>query len=382
MDQRSIFQYSVSQSSLGSALKKSEPLSTTLVNKSLLNKTPRLMLGISVLLSAIFAMPTAQAASCKLPKSYYKNVSCTPASGYFLAIKDFGAPVALIDSRGKVAVDLSRYQKVDVNKMAGGLFPVLRNGRVGYINMQGQEVIPPNYDILSGGQGWARPVSDGRIVVKKSSQYGVISTGNDTIVPFSSAISDIDNYRGGVARVRKNKAVSWVDKNGKATTDPNAKVSSRNDTRSDNRNERDISARSVPTNKTTNEVDVRNNVSEIAPEAPRRLAEFSTLQPHQQDGRWGFIDEDNVIMITYSFDEVRPFSEGVAGVRVDDKWGFLNLGGELVIPFTFEDSSIITTDNDKEMPAFVFKNGKAWVSNLDNGAKICIDIKGDYASCI
>ncbi|BFM02759.1 hypothetical protein Psyaliredsea_14060 [Psychrobacter alimentarius] len=64
-------------------------------------------------------------------------------------------------------VDLSRYQKVDVNKLSGGLLPVQRNNRVGYLNMKGREVVPAMYDVLSESQGWARPVSDGRIVVKK-----------------------------------------------------------------------------------------------------------------------------------------------------------------------------------------------------------------------
>lgn len=359
----------MSQCPSGSSEKRLKLLQSS---KKLTKMTPRLVVAISVLLSAIFVIPTAQAASCKLPKSYYKNVSCTSSRGYFLAMKDFGAPVALIDSRGKPVVDLSRYQKVDANKIAGGLFPVQRSGRVGYVNMQGREVIPTIYDTLSGGQGWARPVSDGRIVVKKSGQYGVISTSNSTIVSFSSAISDIDDYRGGVARVRKNKAISWLDKNGNATVDPNAKVVSRND-----------NARAAPSNitqeYTNNDSVPRNNASTSVP--PRRPAGFTTLQPHQQDGKWGFVDEKDVIMITYSFDEVRPFSDGLAGVRVDDKWGFLNLGGELVIPFRFENSAIMNSNSDKDAPSFVFKNGKAWVNSLENGGKICIDKEGTYVSC-
>ena len=156
-------------------------------------------------------MSNAQAASCKIPKSYYKNVSCTASSGYFLAIKDFGAPVALIDKQGKSVVDLSRYQKVDADKISGGLLPVLRNGRVGYVNMQGRETIPAMYDMLKESQGWARPVSEGRIVVKQNGHYGVIDTANKTIVPFSAAISDIDDYRSGMTRVRKNQAISWLN---------------------------------------------------------------------------------------------------------------------------------------------------------------------------
>lgn len=345
----------------------------------------RLSFAIGALLTTIVAMSTAQAASCKLPKSYYKNVSCTTKSGYFLAVKDFGAPVALIDSSGKKLVDLTRYQKVDIDKIASGLLPVLRNSHVGYVDMQGREVVPTIYDMLSGGQGWARPVSDGRIVVKRGGQYGVISTSNQIIVPFSSAISDIDNYRGGMARVSKNKVISWLDKNGNPASNPNG-------------SSRDKSAPAATNNakKTVSNSTAKDNVSSSNQQPPS--APFTTLQPQQQDGRWGFVDEQNVIMITYSFDEVRPFSEGLAGVRIKDNWGFLSLGGELVIPFQFDNflpdtlqadsvtsesnsATISEGDDSQGMLAFVFKDGKAWVGNLKDGSKICINKEGEIVSC-
>ena len=311
---------------------------------------------MSIITATSFLMSNAQAASCKIPKSYYKNVSCTASSGYFLAIKDFGAPVALINKQGKSVVDLSRYQKVDADKISGGLLPVLRNGRVGYVNMQGRETIPAMYDMLKESQGWARPVSEGRIVVKQNGHYGVIDTANKTIVPFSASISDIDDYRSGMTRVRKNQAISWLDKNGKPTRDPNSNSKADSQTSTTNENVKDM--------------------QQSAPSSP-----FTTLQPRQQDGRWGFVDDNNVTMITYSFDEVRPFSEGLAGVRIDNEWGFVNLGGELVIPFRFDKSGVSVGDSYKDQPAFVFTSGKAWIGNLKNGAKMCIDKEGSSVGC-
>nr|WP_313973696.1 WG repeat-containing protein [uncultured Psychrobacter sp.] len=312
--------------------------------------------ALGVLTAGLLLMPSAQAVSCKIPKSYYKNVSCTSSSGYFLAIKDFGDPVALIDKQGKIVVDLLRYQRVDADKLSGGLLPVLRNGRVGYVNMQGREVIPAMYDMLKEGQNWARPVSEGRIVVKQNGHYGVIDTANKTIVPFAAGISDIDDYRGGRTRVRKNDAISWLDKNGKPTSDPNSKAASQN---------------SKSTLVSSNEA---------AQKLPPSRS-FTTLQPRQQDGKWGFVDDNNVSMITYSFDEVRPFSEGLAGVRIDNEWGFVNLGGELVIPFRFENGGVNTSDHYKDQPAFVFTEGKAWIGNLKDGDKMCIDKEGDSIAC-
>ena len=320
-----------------------------------------LYMCLGALLAIVMGMP-AHAASCKLPKSYYKNVSCTSSSGYFLAIKDFGAPVALIDSKGKAVVDLSRYQEIKADKIAGGLIPVQRSNKVGYINMKGREVIPVVYDLLGESAGWARGVSEGRIVVKKNGNYGVINTANKIIVPFSAAISDIDDYRGGVARVNKSRAISWLDKNGNTTSDPNGKDS-------------DESAASSSSSQSN------SAQSSSVQSKPVPLNRFTTLQPSQQDGKWGFVDDNNVIMITYSFDEVQSFSEGLAGVRIGKDWGFLSLGGELVIPFRFSDSGVSENDSYKGKPAFVFTDGKAWIGNLKNGNKMCIDKEGASISC-
>lgn len=327
--------------------------------------TSRLCFALSLLLSAVFIMPSAQAAKCKLPKSYYKNVSCTSSSGYFLAIKDFGAPVALLNSSGKKVADLSRYEKVAGDKIAGGLIPVQRSGRVGYVNMQGREVIPTVYDVLDDSSGWARPVSEGRIVVKKDGNYGVIDTANKTIVAFSASISSIDNYRSGIAQVRKNQSVSQLDKNGKVVSNSN-----NSDLNNSDSNRSNGSAAAANNIKNSQSKSLSSNTNG-----------FTTLQPSQQDGKWGFVDDENVTMITYSFDEVRPFSEGLAGVRVDNNWGFLNLGGELVIPFRFDNSGVIASERYKGESAFVFKSGKAWIGNLQNGNKMCIDKNGTSVGC-
>ena len=374
-------------------LSKRSLLLTTSEDPSSLIK--RCALTIGMLTTALFVIPSAQAASCKIPKSYYKNVSCTASSGYFLAVKDFGAPVALIDKQGKSLVDLTRYQKVDTDKISAGLLPVMRNSHVGYLNMQGREVIPVMYDVLNDGQGWARPVSEGRIVVKQGGHYGVIDTANRTIVPFSAAISDIDDYRGGMARVRKNKAISWLDKEGniKNTNTQNADVKKDNSKSNDGK-----SAKNSRVNDRT-----ATSKSEVTPSARANSTQknsasipinrFTTLQPRQQDGRWGFVDDNNVTMITYSFDEVRPFSEGLAGVRIDAEWGFINLGGELVIPFSFKDFDGSNNFNDsnnkslsldsryKNKPSFVFVADKAWIGRLENGTKMCIDKEGAAVAC-
>lgn len=320
---------------------------------------------VRTLMTATLTMGSvsAIAAGCNIPKSYYKNVSCTADSRYFFAVKDSGAPVALIDKHGKKVVDLSRYQKVDTDKIREGLIPVQRGNKVGYVNMKGREVIPAVYDVLLnevGSRGWARAVSEGRIVVKKNGQYGVINTANKVIVPFSSDITSIDDYQGGRAQVTKgSKGMMWLDKQGK-----------------------------ISKMATTNGANTNNTVASAAKSSSSRSSAASQssaksmiLYPDQQDGRWGFVDDKNVTMITYSFDEVMPFSEGLAGVRIANNWGFINLGGELVIPFRFDDAGVTKSERYKGVKPFTFTQGKAWVGSLKNGGKICINKQGTNVTC-
>ncbi|MEJ6070155.1 WG repeat-containing protein, partial [Psychrobacter sp. 16-Bac2893] len=222
-------------------------------------------------------------------------------------VKDFGAPVALIDKQGKSLVDLTRYQKVDADKISAGLLPVMRNSHVGYLNMQGREVIPVMYDVLNDGQGWARPVSEGRIVVKQGGHYGVIDTANRTIIPFSAAISDIDDYRGGMARVRKNKAISWLDKEGniknantQSTNTQNAGVKKDNSKSNDGKSAKNsrVNDRTAASKSEVKPSARANSTQKNSASIP--INRFTTLQPRQQDGRWGFVDDNNVTMITYS----------------------------------------------------------------------------------
>jgi hypothetical protein len=83
----------------------------------------------------------------------------------------------------------------------------------------------------------------------------------------------------------------------------------------------------------------------------------------------GYLDENGNIAIEAQFDEAKPFSEGLAAVkvRVDgfDKWGFINLQGKMVISPKFE-----SVDS--------FKNGLALVSEPPLVPKGYINQQGQY----
>ncbi|MCC3344376.1 WG repeat-containing protein [Psychrobacter sanguinis] len=322
--------------------------------------------------------------ACQVPKSYYSNVFCTSSSEYFLALKDSGQPVALIDKKGRRVADLSRYNGIDVSKFKDGLIPVQRMGRVGYINTAGREVIPAIYDVITGdgkNKGWARAVNNNRIVVKKAGNFGVIDTKNRVIVPFSGNYQNISDFSGNLATITTRNGTQWVDINGIPTNNPVKAVPARNDTMtaSSSNNKTSTPLKRVVQTPTV----AQSTTITQSPITNSSYANSEIWQVEQRDGKWGFVNSNGVPMIKFLFEQAAPFSEGLAGVRMENKWGFVNLAGELIIPFKFEESKVRRNRGAtyKGVQPFVFTGGKAWVGNAPNGAQMCVDTKGDFVGC-
>ncbi|OOR90059.1 hypothetical protein B0181_05240 [Moraxella caviae] len=330
------------------------------------------LLSLAIFLaSALFATP---AHACTPPKSHYKNVSCTATAGTFLAVKDGGAPVALLNRAGNKLTDLFAYEQALGSQYRGGLLPVVKNGKLGYINTKGKTVIDFRYDTLGGGS-WARGVSEKRIVVRRRGVWGVIDTAGKTIVAFDPTISQIDDYQGGKARVIKNGRTFYANAQGRLTPEAAPQT-----------------AQSTPTwqNTATPQPTYTPPTSDAswqqAWQAYNTASQASvnfTLLPNQQNGKWGFVDSRGVPMIQYVFDEVKPYSQGVAAVRLDNHWGFIDAAGDVVIDFRFHKDGFVVNDDTSEGGAWqplVFRDGKAWIGNFNQG-RLCVDLRGVNVPC-
>lgn len=357
------------------------------------------------------SMGTAHA--CQVPKSDYKNVSCTAQAGVFLASKDDGSPVALLDNKGKKTADLFRYQAVLGAVMGDGLLPVQLNGKVGYINRAGKVALTPNFDRMPTGS-WARGVHDGRIVVRKNGAFGVVTTQGRTVVNFDKAISNITDFQNGVATVTRGNQRYQIDTAGQRLPDtPNvANNVATNTTATANpapvqppSYTRTISPpasvsitqtssnllgtpTTVPVESTVSPAFVSSTTITPITQTPstvttRTVNNAPQFFPQQNGGKWGFVDNQGVAMIQYAFDEVKDYSENMAAVRVGDRWGFIDNKGDLVIDFRFTDSGIVKNSTSKVRPLtpLKFVQGKAWIGNLVDGTKMCINTQGVSVSC-
>lgn len=62
-----------------------------------------------------------------------------------------------------------------------------------------------------------------------------------------------------------------------------------------------------------------------------------SLIPVRVQGKWGFINKSGEIIIKPHYEEVLPFSEGLAAVKEENYWGYINTSGEIVIEPQFHE---------------------------------------------
>lgn len=65
----------------------------------------------------------------------------------------------------------------------------------------------------------------------------------------------------------------------------------------------------------------------------------SDLSPKAWFGKWGFADRADKMVIKARYDDVEPFSEGMARVKKNGKYGFVNEKGELIVDTQYDDAT-------------------------------------------
>jgi hypothetical protein len=97
------------------------------------------------------------------------------------------------------------------------------------------------------------------------------------------------------------------------------------------------------------------------------------LKPIREDGKWGFQDPLNHVIIPCIYDLVSAFKEGMAAIEIDDKWGYVNTDGTEVISPAY-DSVTVFSDG----VAIVSQNGMFGV--IDKNGTVVTPFVYDSAS--
>jgi hypothetical protein len=167
-------------------------------------------------------------------------------------------------------------------------YPFVKNGKVGFIDFQGNEVIPAQFS----SAGDMAHFSDGLAPVWGPEGGGYIDASGKFVLGPQKEWGSARPFREGVAGVliwgkegARNRP-AWIDRSGKILS---------------------------------------------LMEGAEGSYFSEGLMPQVKDGKWGYINKSFEFVIRPQFDWAESFSEGRAVVKIGTKWGFIDKSGEVVI---------------------------------------------------
>ena len=256
--------------------------------------------------------------------------------------------IPIVDKKGKFGyIDKNGNEVVpckydDAEYFSEGLAKVKMNGRWGFIDKNGKEVIPCKYD-----DAW--DFSEELAKVKMNDKWGFVNKNGNEVIPCK--YDDAGGFSEGLAYVqmngkwgflKKNRKWGFIDKNG------NEVIPCKYDDAWDFSEGFAL----VQMNGKCGFVDKNGN--EVIPCKYDVACYFSEgLALVQMNDNFGFIDKNGNEVIPCKYDDACDFSEGLAKVEMNDKWGFVNKNGKEVVPCEYDD-------------AWDFSEGLALVQMNDN----------------
>lgn len=243
-------------------------------------------------------------------------------------IESFSEGLAAVSHDGKWGFVDRNYQLVipmvydQVGVFSNGLADVKQNGAWGYLDRQGQIVIPPQYEIAAAFRDGIAPVRseneaherkmgainmDGQLVlpleydsvlvvehyvrVKIEDQYGYFDTEGHAVIPVQYDF--VDSFDGGLCCVMKDGAYGYCNTDGQV----------------------------------------------VIPMQYDHAAHFSEgLAAVCMNEKWGYINSDGQTVIPLEYDSAEAFSGGFATVEKNGAFGVIDANGQVVIPLEYDEA--------------------------------------------
>lgn len=282
-----------------------------------------------------------------------------------------GLTYDFIDTKTKKII--SKYSYDQAAPFSEGMARVNRNGLFGYINTNGDEIIPCKYIHANDFSEGLASVSIGtqeileNYIWVKDEKYGVIDISGKKIIPFE--FGKIESFKDGIAKALENnkyqssRSWGWIDKNGKWIIESKYEIFG------------DFNALGMA--KVGISYDSVGYINKkgvfVVDPIYYHLGDFidgialATKKEKNEEGilKWksGFIDSKGETIIPFTFDQAFDFKDGLARVIKEEKWGYITKSGQVQIPLKYN----FISD---------FSNGYAWVNEsgywgvLNNTGKV------------
>ena len=270
---------------------------------------------------------------------------------------------------------INKYSYDQASTFSDGMAKVNRNGLWGFINQNGDEIIPCRYlSALDFKEGLAA-VSIGDLIITENfsfpnnEKYGVINKEGKVVIPFE--FKEIGLYIKGLARASKleNKELwGWIDNKGNWTITP--KFSDADDFNENGMAKVRIVKKNLKDQYETTfgYIDYKGNYI-IQPNYSYlgSIKEGLILANYSEDGKYGFLDIKGRSAIPFNYDNAADFFEDfaiVAKKMINNEYahGYINKVGYEIIPLEFEDA-----ENFQNGKALVRQNLKLhWINKSGN----------------
>ena len=191
-----------------------------------------------------------------------------------------------------------------------GLIKVRLDGKYGFINKDGEEIIPCKYEDADN-------IPDGLIRVKSAEGWGFVNENGEEII--FCKYEDAGAFSDGLARVKSAEGWGFVNKNGEEII--SCKYEDADDF-------------------------------------------FDGLARVQSKEGWGFVNKEGEEIIPCKYEDAYAFEGGLSLVKSKEGYGFINNDGEEIIPCKYEDAHGFLFGADT---AEVKLNGE-WI-NIDKTGK-------------
>lgn len=319
-----------------------------------------------------------------IPNYYKENVDDVelPIFHEGLACVEKDGKYGFIDKSGKEVIPCIYDYASDFHE---GLAKVGEINNYGYIDMTGNEVVPCKYFdssdfheglawVYDGGDGGGyidktgkevltcdyesfNDFHEGLACVQKDGKHGFIDKSGKEVIPCIYYYAS--DFHEGLAYVQKDGEYGFIDKNGKD-------VIAHLVLRAGDFHEGLASV--ISKDEMMGFIDKTGK--EVIPRLPMNIRYFheGLARVMTRDNTFGYIDKTGKEVIPYIYDYASDFNEGLACVRKDGKYGYIDITGNEVIPFIYDNAN-----NFSEGLAFVSKDGMLGVVDTKGNSTFDID---------
>ncbi|MCH8904132.1 MAG: WG repeat-containing protein [Bacteroidetes bacterium] len=221
--------------------------------------------------------------------------------------------LGLFDSSG-IEIIPPIYDQIRWDHGHGGLFQVELNGKYGYIDKSGKEIISPRHGISE--------IKRNIFSVRINDKIGFYKSDGEQLTKI--IYDEVGQFNGAFAYVKINEKYGFIDENGLEIT-------------------------SI-------------KYDDVGNKFPSVVNENETIVKVTVNGKFGYVNYKGKEVVAPVYDEIGTVREDLVSVCIDHKCGFINLNGEIVIPLIYDGISYFS-----ENRAWVRKDGKYFL--IDKGGR-------------